>query len=680
MTGQALPGIREQTSAYRLLPTISCRLPLEPRLLILCRMPGAFISRAFLWGRTMQRSGSRLLSPCPRSLSLILAALLVSLAGAAWAADPITEVEKWVGEQFAAALAAEYGIVDDPGLVAWVQAVGERLAAKAERQDVHYTFTILDSGEANAFTLPGGHIFVTFGLLQQVESEDELACVLAHEVGHVNKRHTVKEARDVVAEQWVVREAARRQSTEAYAGVSLAGQLAILRHVRRWERQADNEGLRIAYQAGYDPQGLVNFFEPLPPKRPSQLTQLFASHPAPQDRVQGAKESQYLRADDPAQLVERAGRHAARFDLASAMALYQQALALAPDYAPAKEAIASIRQATGQAEQGTTPQPQEPIPESTQQALDLLRHYHEQVAKNRAQTATEIDAARERLRRSSEDRTVGMLTDTLLLVSFDYTDVKWMALAAQAKLAADGLLNATYLASRSLTQAEAVFDQTLETAQVLDRALRTNPSLPAVQLVQDFIADSELAAAEAHAAAARCHDAADRVLESAGALTPVMFALLGLGRTDGATTTAQFATLETLAWRARSYAASAERNARGGNERAALAALRLAQWRLTGAHLCLSGQGADTLERMTAYWTRVSVTELHSLLAGGRTLGEAAMVSVMARSLNRTVSEVEALNPTHPHWVNLVSREGLRADALYVPIRFLLLETRASFS
>jgi predicted Zn-dependent protease len=102
------------------------------------------------------------------------------------------EVE--IGREEAAKVEKSIGYVPDRALQLWVQEIGKRLAVHSPRQDVEYHFYVVDMVEPNAFALPGGHVYVSRGLLALVNSEDELACVLGHEIGHVAARHAVQRA------------------------------------------------------------------------------------------------------------------------------------------------------------------------------------------------------------------------------------------------------------------------------------------------------------------------------------------------------------------------------------------------------------------------------------------------------------------------------------------------------
>src|SRR4030067_243150 len=87
----------------------------------------------------------------------------------------------------------QYGLYANAPLQAYVQQLGERLAAKSHRPQLKYTFTVLDSPEVNAFALPGGYIYITRGIMAHLNSEAELAAVVGHEIGHVTARHAVRQ-------------------------------------------------------------------------------------------------------------------------------------------------------------------------------------------------------------------------------------------------------------------------------------------------------------------------------------------------------------------------------------------------------------------------------------------------------------------------------------------------------
>ena len=97
-----------------------------------------------------------------------------------------------LGQENDAAVRKQYGVYANARLQAYVQQVGERLAAKSHRPQLKYRFTVLDSPDVNAFALPGGYIYITRGIMAHLNSEAELAAVLGHEIGHVTARHAVR--------------------------------------------------------------------------------------------------------------------------------------------------------------------------------------------------------------------------------------------------------------------------------------------------------------------------------------------------------------------------------------------------------------------------------------------------------------------------------------------------------
>jgi predicted Zn-dependent protease len=110
------------------------------------------------------------------------------------------EVE--IGRKMHPQILQEYGRYADEELQAYVNDVGQRIAAKSHRPDLQYTFTVLDGEEVNAFALPGGYVYITRGIMAYLNSEAELAAVLGHEVGHITARHAVVRPPRASAPRW----------------------------------------------------------------------------------------------------------------------------------------------------------------------------------------------------------------------------------------------------------------------------------------------------------------------------------------------------------------------------------------------------------------------------------------------------------------------------------------------
>ncbi|MCC5809068.1 MAG: M48 family metalloprotease [Ectothiorhodospiraceae bacterium] len=239
---------------------------------------------------------------------LLSAVLLSFLAGCA--VNPVTGQrelslvgEDWeleVGETNYAPLRQMQGgdYVTDPELVAYVQEVGQRVAAEADR-DLPYEFTVINSSVPNAWALPGGKMAINRGLLVEMESEAELAAVLGHEVVHAAARHSAaQQSRQMLISGAVMAGALAvgiATRDERYAGVALLGglvgaQLISMRYSRDAEREADLYGMRYMHRAGYNPEAAVDLQETFvrlsEGRDPGFAEGLFSSHPPSQERVE----------------------------------------------------------------------------------------------------------------------------------------------------------------------------------------------------------------------------------------------------------------------------------------------------------------------------------------------------------------------------------------------------------
>jgi predicted Zn-dependent protease len=212
-----------------------------------------------------------------------------------------TEEEVKVGREEAKKVEALMGFADLQAARGYVRKIGQRLAAYSPRGDVAYTFDVVDMPEPNAFALPGGPIYVSRGLLALANSEDELAGVIGHEIGHVAARHAVQRVSAtapfavlVGLPAAIVGSVSKTLGAVVAAPGALAGGLVLASHSRGQERQSDRIGMDLAAQAGYDPAALARFLATL--QRDEELTRgerrrthFFDSHPATAERVVDAQ-------------------------------------------------------------------------------------------------------------------------------------------------------------------------------------------------------------------------------------------------------------------------------------------------------------------------------------------------------------------------------------------------------
>ena len=189
------------------------------------------------------------------------------------------EVDARVGEEASREVAAQIGVVRDEKLAQYVEALGQKLVRFAPRQPFSYRFQVVDQWSPNAFALPGGHIFVSRGLLVLTNSEDELACVIAHEITHAAARHAAG------------RQAYSEQMNPFSLGIPRMASIAA--YARDQERAADSGGQRICDAAGYDPRALGVFLLSLDKIErlqmgSSRIPTFLDTHPSSPERLAGA--------------------------------------------------------------------------------------------------------------------------------------------------------------------------------------------------------------------------------------------------------------------------------------------------------------------------------------------------------------------------------------------------------
>ncbi len=195
-----------------------------------------------------------------------------------------TDKEIDIGRGIASTIAGRFPVSQDTALTAYVNLVGLTVAGEAPRPDIAYRFAVLETPMVNAFAAPGGYIFITRGAIELCQNEAELAGVLAHEVGHVNRRHVIEQIRKTDVMRTVRDESGLSGSTlDQVVG---AGSNVLFTGLSRGdELQADSIGLELATSAGYDPGGLAAFIGRLQTHRGGPTAELFATHPVPADRL-----------------------------------------------------------------------------------------------------------------------------------------------------------------------------------------------------------------------------------------------------------------------------------------------------------------------------------------------------------------------------------------------------------
>ncbi|VAW97309.1 Putative Zn-dependent protease aq_972 [hydrothermal vent metagenome] len=210
-----------------------------------------------------------------------------------------TEKEISIGEENYHPMQQTQGgtYVADPELVAYVQSVGNKLAAQSDRK-LPYEFVIINDSVPNAWALPGGKIAINRGLLLELNSEAELAAVLGHEVVHAAARHSAKKMETGMALNigLIVLGVSQRDSDYGramVAGGAVGMALLTQKYSRDAESEADKYGIKYMVKAGYDPSAAVKLQETFvrlsEGKKPGWVEGMFASHPPSAERVAANK-------------------------------------------------------------------------------------------------------------------------------------------------------------------------------------------------------------------------------------------------------------------------------------------------------------------------------------------------------------------------------------------------------
>jgi len=193
-----------------------------------------------------------------------------------------TQEEIDMGRSAARQVETQYGLVVDAALQERVSRIGNSIAAVCDRKDLTYTFKVLNNKEINAFALPGGFIYINKGLIDYLASDDELAGVIGHEVGHVVKRHTVKQI----------------EKSNTYSIISLLafGDRGVMLqnlvfdaimagYSRADESEADHLGFIHTLRAGYNPYSMLIGLQRLGDLDKNANFDVFADHPETAVRV-----------------------------------------------------------------------------------------------------------------------------------------------------------------------------------------------------------------------------------------------------------------------------------------------------------------------------------------------------------------------------------------------------------
>jgi predicted Zn-dependent protease len=213
--------------------------------------------------------------------------------------DFTPEQEYYIGRAVGAVVLSKYPAYANTQVNQYINTLGQTLAAASNKPEIFggYHFVVLDSDDINAFATPSGLIFVTRGLIRCCPTEDALAAILAHEIGHVQLRHgmqsiekaRVTEALTVLAQEGAKtlgsREVAQLAETFSGAISDIANSMINNGYSRTFEYQADQASVVLVLRVGYNPEGLVDMLTVMEKKLKPGGLDFAKTHPAPRDRI-----------------------------------------------------------------------------------------------------------------------------------------------------------------------------------------------------------------------------------------------------------------------------------------------------------------------------------------------------------------------------------------------------------
>ncbi len=213
--------------------------------------------------------------------------------------DLTLEHEYYIGRSVAATILSTYKAFDQTAATQYLNTLGKVLSMYSEKPETFggWHFLIMDTDEINAFAAPGGFILVSRGMLRCCRNEDELASVLAHEIGHVQREHglrAISKSRWTSAATIMVAEAGKNLGGQQLAELTtlfegsitdVTKTLADSGYARAFEREADGDAIVIMQRVGYNPEGLVNMLAEMGKRLEKDKRGFAKTHPDPNDRI-----------------------------------------------------------------------------------------------------------------------------------------------------------------------------------------------------------------------------------------------------------------------------------------------------------------------------------------------------------------------------------------------------------
>ncbi len=223
---------------------------------------------------------------------LLIAFLLVSFQSFSAERDLVKEQK--LGKKLSEDIEKKYEVIEDLNQNLLITEIGNKLAEASEIKEMEFHFRILKEDGPNAFSIPGGYIYVTYDLFDYIQSDDELAGILAHEIAHIIHNHALKQTRDNTKYSLLTILAVLLTREPDVAVLGKLTTITFLNQYRReYEEEADLTATELMIKTGYNPVGFLTFLERLYTRemfKPELHLGIFQTHPETENRVNYVKE------------------------------------------------------------------------------------------------------------------------------------------------------------------------------------------------------------------------------------------------------------------------------------------------------------------------------------------------------------------------------------------------------
>lgn len=223
---------------------------------------------------------------------LLMAFLLVNFNS--FSAERDLNKEQKLGKKLSENIEKKHEVIEDSQKNSLIRQIGNKLAKVSELKGMNYHFKILNIEGPNAFSIPGGYIYVTYDLFDYIQSDDELAGILAHEIAHVIHNHALKQTRDNT-KFTLLTILAVLLTREPDVGVlgKLTAITLLNQYSREYEEEADLTAINLLIKAGHNPVGFLTFLERLYTRemfKPEVNLGIFQTHPETENRINYVKD------------------------------------------------------------------------------------------------------------------------------------------------------------------------------------------------------------------------------------------------------------------------------------------------------------------------------------------------------------------------------------------------------